>query len=115
MSISTGLVSGSSRSAGLWTCRRLPDDQRAGGERSARAVEDERLLARIREVHAVNYFAYGYRRMWKALRRRRERAALPRAAADAPARDCGRQATREAVAHDQARPERQAAAGSGRA
>ena len=43
--------------------------QRKTGERSARAVEDERLLGRIRELHAANYFAYGYRRMWKALRR----------------------------------------------
>ena len=43
--------------------------QRRGGRRSARAVEDERLLARIRELHPANYYAYGYRRMWKALRR----------------------------------------------
>jgi transposase InsO family protein len=43
--------------------------KRAGGERSMRAVEDERLLDRIRELHEANYFAYGYRRMWKALRR----------------------------------------------
>ena len=43
--------------------------QRKTGERSARAVEDERLLGRIRELHAANYYAYGYRRMWKALRR----------------------------------------------
>ena len=43
--------------------------QRASGERCARAVEDERLLARIRELHAATYYAYGYRRMWKALRR----------------------------------------------
>ena len=43
--------------------------ERRGGERSARAVEDERLGARIRDVHAENYHAYGYRRMWKALRR----------------------------------------------
>lgn len=43
--------------------------QRRSGRRSARAVEDERLLARIRELHAANYDAYGYRRMWKALRR----------------------------------------------
>jgi putative transposase len=43
--------------------------ERASGRRSARAVEDERLLARIRELHAGNYYAYGYRRMWKALRR----------------------------------------------
>jgi hypothetical protein len=43
--------------------------QRATGERSARAVEDERLTTRIRELHAANYYAYGYRRMWKTLRR----------------------------------------------
>ncbi len=43
--------------------------QRHSGRRSARAVEDERLLERIRELHAANYYAYGYRRMWKALRR----------------------------------------------
>ena len=42
---------------------------RATGRRSQRAVEDERLLARIREVHAANYYAYGYRRTWKALLR----------------------------------------------
>jgi putative transposase len=42
--------------------------QRATGEQSARTVEDERLLGRIRELHAKNYFAYGSRRMWKALR-----------------------------------------------
>jgi putative transposase len=47
--------------------------QRAKGERSARALEDERLLGRIRELHAANYFAYGYRRMWKALVRAGER------------------------------------------
>ena len=43
--------------------------QRRSGRRSARAVEDERLLARIHELHAANYYAYGYRRMWKTLRR----------------------------------------------
>src|SRR5215212_1637076 len=32
---------------------------RATGARSTRAVEDERLLERIREVHAANYYAYG--------------------------------------------------------
>jgi putative transposase len=47
--------------------------QRATGQRSARAVEDERLLERIRELHAANYHAYGYRRMWKALLRAGER------------------------------------------
>ena len=50
--------------------------QRASGRRSARTVEDERLLERIRGLHAANYYAYGYRRMWKALRRAGER--LPR-------------------------------------
>jgi putative transposase len=29
--------------------------QRAGGERCARAVEDERLLGRIHELHAASY------------------------------------------------------------
>ena len=43
--------------------------QRATGPRSSRVVEDERLLGRIRELHASNYDAYGYRRMWKALLR----------------------------------------------
>ncbi|MBA3261051.1 MAG: IS3 family transposase [Thermoleophilaceae bacterium] len=47
--------------------------QRAKGERSARALEDERLLGRIRQVHAANYEAYGYRRTWKALLREGER------------------------------------------
>lgn len=43
--------------------------QRAKGERSARSLEDERLLARIAEIHEANYCAYGYRRMWIALQR----------------------------------------------
>jgi putative transposase len=49
--------------------------QRATGERSAREVEDERLLEVIRTTHKKNYEAYGYRRMWKALRRAGERVA----------------------------------------
>jgi putative transposase len=43
--------------------------QRATGKRSTRRVEDERLLERIREIHAANYYAYGSWRMWKALLR----------------------------------------------
>jgi transposase InsO family protein len=43
--------------------------QRATGQQSARAVEDGRLLERIREIHAANYYAYGSWRMWKALQR----------------------------------------------
>jgi putative transposase len=43
--------------------------QRATGERSARRIEDERLLGRIEGLHAANYHAYGFRRTWKALRR----------------------------------------------
>jgi putative transposase len=43
--------------------------QRASGERSQRGVSDERLLGRIRELQAANYYAYGYRRTWKALLR----------------------------------------------
>jgi putative transposase len=43
--------------------------QRKTGARSARATQDERLVVRIREIHAANYHAYGYRRTWKALLR----------------------------------------------
>jgi putative transposase len=60
-------VSWSGRFAGLWACRcRLlpPSDGRP-----AASLEDERLLGRIRELHAANYYAYGSRRMWIALRR----------------------------------------------
>jgi len=46
--------------------------ERASGRVSARRLEDERLLARIRELHAANYYAYGSRRMWKALVREGE-------------------------------------------
>jgi putative transposase len=46
--------------------------QRASGRPSARRLEDERLLDRIRELHAANYYAYGSRRMWKALLREGE-------------------------------------------
>ena len=46
---------------------------RRDGQRSARELEDERLLALIRRIHGENYEAYGYRRMWKELRRRGER------------------------------------------
>ncbi|MBA3867292.1 MAG: IS3 family transposase [Solirubrobacterales bacterium] len=43
--------------------------QRRGAHRSARSIEDERLLERIREIHEANYCAYGYRRTWIALQR----------------------------------------------
>jgi transposase InsO family protein len=46
--------------------------ERRDGERSARELEDGRLLALIRAVHEENYEAYGYRRTWKELRRRGE-------------------------------------------
>jgi transposase InsO family protein len=42
---------------------------RKTGQRSARAVEDERLTARIRVLFAKNYECYGYRRMHAALLR----------------------------------------------
>ena len=47
--------------------------ERATGRRSTRAIEDERLLGVITELHAANYYAYGSRRMWKALLRSGER------------------------------------------
>ena len=83
--------------------------QRATGERSARAVEDERLLGVIREMHARNYYAYGSRRMWKALRGPASRS--PRCRVERlmrAARDPGRQAAREAVADHEGRSERAA-------
>lgn len=43
--------------------------QRATGERSARRVDDDRLVELIGELHRRNYFAYGSWRMWKALLR----------------------------------------------
>ena len=46
--------------------------ERRTGRRSSRAIEDERLLARIREIHERNYCAYAYRRMWITLQREGE-------------------------------------------
>ena len=48
--------------------------QRATGERSERAVEDERLTGHIREVHGANYECYGYRRVHAQLVREGEAA-----------------------------------------
>ena len=47
--------------------------QRATGERSPRAIGDERLTARIREVHEQNFECYGYPRVWHELQRQGER------------------------------------------
>jgi transposase InsO family protein len=47
---------------------------RQTGQRSARRLEDERLLGVIRDTHKKNYEAYGYRRTWKALLRAGEQA-----------------------------------------
>ena len=52
--------------------------QRKTGHRSPRSIEDERLVEKIRELHAANYYAYGSRRMWKARRRAGETAARGR-------------------------------------
>lgn len=46
--------------------------QRKTGERSARAVEDERLTAKIRKLFAENYECYGVRRMHAQLLREGE-------------------------------------------
>ncbi len=43
--------------------------RRASGQRSERAIEDERLAGVIELLHAANYGAYGYRRVWKTLAR----------------------------------------------
>ncbi len=46
--------------------------QRATGKRSVRQVEDERLTARVREVHEQNFECYGYPRVWHQLQREGE-------------------------------------------
>jgi len=43
--------------------------QRRSGLPSARTVKDERLLAVIEKTHEANYCAYGYRKLWLALKR----------------------------------------------
>ena len=43
--------------------------QRQTAARSTRTLEDERLLAQIKQVHATNYSCYGYRRTWLQLKR----------------------------------------------
>jgi len=74
--MSIAAASASSRSVGRWTCRRPRIYRRATGERSARDLDDERLLGAIGELHQANYFAYGSRRMWKARLRKGERVGL---------------------------------------
>jgi putative transposase len=54
--------------------------QRATGERSARSVEDERLTARIRDVHGQNFECYGYPRVWHELQRQGEQVGRDRVA-----------------------------------
>jgi putative transposase len=54
--------------------------QRAAGERSPRRIEDERLLARIREVHEENFECYGYPRVWHELQRQGEQVGRDRVA-----------------------------------
>jgi len=46
--------------------------ERATGRRSPRRVQDERLTERIKRLHLANYEAYGYRRVWRALKRQGE-------------------------------------------
>jgi len=46
--------------------------ERRSGRRSARRIEDERLLVEIKRAHAGAYHAYGSRRVWKELLRRGE-------------------------------------------
>ncbi len=63
-----------------WTWSASAYYQRATGERSARAVEDERLIGRIREVHEANYECYGYRRLHAQLVRESEQTGRDRVA-----------------------------------
>jgi len=43
--------------------------QRATGERAERVVAEEQWVAVIKATHAANYCAYGYCKMWLALKR----------------------------------------------
>jgi len=85
---------------------------RASGERSERRVEDERLLERIRELHQANYFAYGSRRMWKALLRDGELVGRSRVERLMRLRDPGCEAPRQAVADHNSGPDGGAPPGS---
>ena len=83
--------------------------QRATGERSARSVEDERLTARVQEVHGQNFECYGYPRVWHELRRQGEQVGRDHVAR-LMRQDQGREAAREAVADHDERPGRGQAA-----
>ena len=85
-----------------WTCRRPRTTSERTGERSARSVEDERLTARIREVHEQNFECYGYPRVWHELQRQGEQVGRDRVARLMRQEGIqGRQAARQAVAdHD---------------
>ena len=102
--MSIAVASASSRSAGPWTCRRPPTTSARPASARSASSRTSGCSACIGELHAANYYAYGYRRMWMALRRAGEHGRpRPRQAADARARDPGRQAPRQAVAHHDAR------------
>jgi transposase InsO family protein len=74
--------------------------ERASGRRSSRTIEDERLLARVKEVHEANYCAYGLSAdLEGSAQSWRERRPRSCAAPDAPERHPGRQAARQALAH----------------
>ena len=78
--MSIASASASSRSVRPWTCRRPRTTSERTGERSARSVEDERLTARIREVHEQNFECYGYPRVWHELQRQGEQVGRDRVA-----------------------------------
>ena len=69
-------------------------------------MEDERLIARIREVHEENFECYGYPRVWHELRRQGEQVGRDHVARlMRQAGHPGREAAREAVAHHDADPQ----------
>jgi hypothetical protein len=74
------IASASSSSAAPWGCRRRPTHQRASGEHSKRSVEDERRLARIRWIFALNYECCEIRAMHTALVRDGEQVGRDRSA-----------------------------------
>ena len=67
--MSTAAASGSSRSAGPWACRRPPTTSAPPAERSARRSRTSGCSRGSKSCTPRNYYAYGYRRTWKALLR----------------------------------------------
>jgi putative transposase len=68
--MSIAAASASSRSAGSWACRRPPTTSARAASGLAARSRTSGCSEQIERVHGENYYAYGYRRTWKALGRK---------------------------------------------